>query len=323
MSGEGESSAGAEERSASADGPAPAPTHLSEHLAGVEAVLLDIDHTLVDTASAFARALGRSLIPMLRARHGASTRARGSELASGSDDHATGSDDHATGSDDHATGVDDRAACIDDRAIIARWSADPGDHYRSYTRGEVPYAVQRHARIDEIAHWLGLASFSDTEYEAFARAFDADLIPACTAFEDARPAVLALREAGVAVGAVSNASRSLQERKLESAGLADVVPLLVTVETFGVGKPDPRVFREGARLLDVDPARAAYVGDEPDVDAQAAALAGLRGVLLRRPGDERCLGHREPGVDQRRYCEVGDLTGVAAAIALPTGTRTG
>ncbi|UQN30295.1 HAD family hydrolase [Brachybacterium kimchii] len=320
---DGVSPVGAGERDASTDGPTPAPAHLAERLAGVDAVLLDIDHTLVDTAAAFARALGRSLIPMLRTRHRASMQAGSSELASGSDDHATGTGDRATGVDEQATGADGRAAGVDDGAIIARWSADPGDHYRSYTRGEVPYAVQRHARIDEIAHWLGLASFSDTEYEAFARAFDAEFIPACTAFEDARPAVLALHEAGVSVGAVSNASRFLQERKLESAGLADVVPLLVTVETFGVGKPDPRVFREGARLLGVDPARAAYVGDEPDVDAQAAALAGLRGVLLRRPTDERSLGHREPRPDQRRYCEVGDLTRVAAAIALPTGTRTG
>ncbi|MBK0330278.1 HAD family hydrolase [Brachybacterium sp. MASK1Z-5] len=313
---DGEGSVSEAGRSSSSDGPACRPAELAEHLAGVEAVLLDIDHTLVDTASAFARALGRSLIPMLRERRGGSTQAGSEELASSPDDRVRSADGQATG-------ADERAAGVDDREIIARWSADPGDHYRSYTRGEVPYAVQRHARIDEIAQWLGLAAFTDAEYEVFARAFDAEFAPACAAFEDARPAVLALREAGVAVGAVSNASRSLQERKLECAGLADVVPLLVTVETFGVGKPDPRVFREGARLLGADPAATAYVGDEPDVDAQAAALAGLRGVLLRRPGDERSLERREPASDQCRYCEVGDLTGVAAAIALPTGTGTG
>lgn len=282
----------------SASGDAQA-ARLSAHLAGVEAVLLDIDHTLVDTAAAFAAALRSSLIPMLRAR----TQAR----ASGEPSSTSGRG----------------ASSADERAIIARWSADPGDHYRSYTRGEVPYDVQRHARVDDIARWLGLSAFTGAEYEEFARAFDAAFVPSCAAFDDARPAALALRDAGVAVGAVSNASRSLQERKLEAAGLADVVPLLVTVETFGVGKPDPRVFREGARLLGADPARTAYVGDEPDVDAQAAALAGLRGVLLRRPTDERSFEHREIAADQRRYCEVGDLTGAAAAIALPTGVRTG
>lgn len=280
---------------------------LAAHLAGVEAVLLDIDHTLVDTAAAFTAALRSSLIPMLRAR----TQAR----VSGEPSCTSGRG---------ASSTSGRGApSADERAIIARWSADPGDHYRSYTRGEVPYDVQRHARVDDIARWLGLAAFTDAEYEEFARAFDAAFVPSCAAFDDARPAVLALRDAGVAVGAVSNASRSLQERKLEAAGLADVVPLLVTVETFGVGKPDPRVFREGARLLGADPAHTAYVGDEPDVDAQAAALAGLRGVLLRRPTDERSLEHREIAPDQRRYCEVGDLTGAAAAIALPTGVRTG
>jgi putative hydrolase of the HAD superfamily len=63
--------------------------------------------------------------------------------------------------------------------------------------------------------------------------------------------------------------------------------MLVGVDTIGVGKPDARVFLEACRLLGTEPARTAYVGDELDVDARAAASAGLRGVWLDRPGPRR------------------------------------
>jgi putative hydrolase of the HAD superfamily len=89
------------------------------------------------------------------------------------------------------------------------------------------------------------------------------------------------------VGVVTNAATELQERKLRSAGLAEWLPVLVGVDTFGFGKPDPRVFLAGTSKLGTDPARTAYVGDEPTVDALGAHEAGLVGVWLDRPGARR------------------------------------
>ncbi len=59
------------------------------------------------------------------------------------------------------------------------------------------------------------------------------------------------------------------------------------MDTFGVGKPDRRVFTEACRLLGTAPARTVYVGDELEVDALGARSAGLRGVWLDRPGARR------------------------------------
>jgi putative hydrolase of the HAD superfamily len=63
--------------------------------------------------------------------------------------------------------------------------------------------------------------------------------------------------------------------------------MLVGVDTLGYGKPHPDVFTEACRRLGTDPARTAYVGDELDVDAQAARAAGLVGIWLDRPGSRR------------------------------------
>jgi len=67
--------------------------------------------------------------------------------------------------------------------------------------------------------------------------------------------------------------------------------MLVGVDTLGVGKPDPAVFLEAARRLGTDPARTVYVGDELDIDAAAAAAAGLVGIWLDRPGGRRVHVH--------------------------------
>lgn len=50
--------------------------------------------------------------------------------------------------------------------------------------------------------------------------------------------------------------------------------------SIGVLKPDPAGLREVLRRLGTAAERAVYVGDRPDVDAAAAALAGCRGALI-------------------------------------------
>ena len=128
---------------------------------------------------------------------------------------------------------------------------------------------------------------------------------------------------GIAVGALSNASVDYQSLKLERVGLADLVPMLVGVDTLGFGKPDPRVFIEACRLLGTDPARTAYVGDELDVDAVAARAAGLVGVWLDRPGPRR-VPVSEHDVSASGVVVIRGLGELADALALePVGPPSG
>mgnify|MGYP001216070842 CR=1 FL=1 len=226
------------------------------HLAGstasdrvpVRAVLLDVDDTLVDTASAFAAAIevvAGEYLPHVPAQ--------------------------------------------EYDQVLALWRADAQGHYRRFTRGEITHTEQRRARAAELHEAYGgpplledddLFARWDARYsEAFAAAW--------RAFDDAHECVHEVASRGLAIGALTNARRSIQQDKLHRCGLADQVPLLVTLDTFGVGKPDRRVFLEACRLLGTDPAETLYVGDELDLDARAAQAAGLRGVWLDRPGRRR------------------------------------
>ena len=177
--------------------------------------------------------------------------------------------------------------------VVATWRADAGGHYRAYTRGEVGYLEQRMLRANELHARFGGVVLDDAGYAEWNATFEDEFARAWAAHPDAVTVIDALIGAGIAVGALTNAAVAYQTAKMGRAGL-DHVPVLVGVDTFGVGKPDPRVFLEACRLLGPDPVRTAYVGDELDVDARAAVEVGLVGVWVDRPGGRR---HEIPEVD--------------------------
>lgn len=202
--------------------------------------------------------------------------------------------------------------------VVATWRADVSGHYRAYTRGEVGYLEQRMLRANELHARFGGAELDDARYAEWNATFEDEFARAWSAHPDAATVIDALIGSGIAVGALTNAAVAYQTAKMGRAGL-DHVPVLVGVDTFGVGKPDPRVFLEACRLLGTDPTRTAYVGDELDVDARAAVEVGLIGVWVDRPGGRR---HAIPVEDVAAARDVGvlvvsSLSEVPGALGLP------
>ena len=170
--------------------------------------------------------------------------------------------------------------------MLTAWRADVGGHYRAYTRGEVGYLEQRMARANALHAEFGGVELDDAGYAEWNAVFEAGFAQAWSAHPDAADVVERLLAAGLAVGTLTNAAVAYQTRKMTRAGLGHL-PVLVGVDTLGVGKPDPRVFAEACRRLGTEPGRTAYVGDELDIDARAAVEAGLLGVWIDRPGGRR------------------------------------
>ena len=187
--------------------------------------------------------------------------------------------------------------------VLAHWRADANGYYRRYTRGAMGYRAQRMARANDLHDAFGGPALDEAAFEEWDAVFEQGFREAWVAHDDAAHVVRELLEAGVAVGALSNASVAYQNLKLERVGLADSVPMLVGVDTLGFGKPDARVFHEACARLGTDPARTAYVGDELDIDAVAACEAGLVGVWLDRS-------------TTRRPTKVGDLVVTAGVVVV-------
>ena len=102
-----------------------------------------------------------------------------------------------------------------------------------------------------------------------------------TLYEDALPALAALREHGVKIGLISNGSRDLDEFVAHHGLDADCV---VGSRAFGRTKPHPEIFLHALALLDVRPEEAAMIGDSYEDDIEGARALGMKAFLLDRDG---------------------------------------
>lgn len=90
------------------------------------------------------------------------------------------------------------------------------------------------------------------------------------------PAMLAeLSRRGFRLAVISNVlSRGQVPLNLANYGIAHYFDPIVASSVFGWRKPDPRIFLEATRLLNLPPAACAYVGDTVSRDVVGARRAG-------------------------------------------------
>jgi putative hydrolase of the HAD superfamily len=198
-------------------------------------------------------------------------------------------------------------------AALLHWVRDPGGHFRAYTRGEIDFASQRRRRAAALHAAFGGPVLDASASARWDATYEAAFRAAWRACPDALPLLDTLAAASLPVAAVTNMLADYQRRKLAAVGLLDRLRAVVGIDAVGVGKPDPRMFRQACGRLGVAPGEAAHVGDELDVDARGARDAGLLGIWLDRHRTGRTPGD---------VPVVRSLDEVPAAIGLePAGAR--
>lgn len=100
-------------------------------------------------------------------------------------------------------------------------------------------------------------------------------------FDDAVPALNALREAGLKLGVVSNMGRELASI-LEHLGLAAHLDSWMSSEEAGVAKPHAAIFKAALDQAGVRADAALFVGDSYESDVLGAQDAGMPAALLLR-----------------------------------------
>jgi HAD superfamily hydrolase (TIGR01549 family) len=91
------------------------------------------------------------------------------------------------------------------------------------------------------------------------------------------------------LGIITNNHTAEQEEKLEVLGLGHWFDFMVTSESSGLSKPDPRIFRLALERAEVAAAEAVMVGDNWSSDIEGALAAGIPPVWLNRWGEGRAL----------------------------------
>lgn len=102
-------------------------------------------------------------------------------------------------------------------------------------------------------------------------------------FDDALPALHAVRARGAGVAVISNTDRNLGAL-CDELGLAAHLDALICSCDVGCEKPAPAIFHAALERLAVPPQRALHIGDQYHSDVVGARRVGMRAVLLDRLG---------------------------------------
>ncbi len=79
---------------------------------------------------------------------------------------------------------------------------------------------------------------------------------------------------------VTNGRSKVQREKIDHFGLAPYFDCIVVEEEFGVGKPNPRVFRHALTSIGADPLEAWMVGDNLAFDVAGAQHLGIHDIWM-------------------------------------------
>ena len=105
----------------------------------------------------------------------------------------------------------------------------------------------------------------------------------CSLFPEVKSVLLRLKQMGLKVGLLTNASEEEISIILGKANLdLNIFDIIVGTDTVIKVKPDPNFFRFVLKKLKVKPEEAIYVGDELEADYKGAKNVGMHALLIDR-----------------------------------------
>lgn len=116
-----------------------------------------------------------------------------------------------------------------------------------------------------------------------ARLHSFDYLSLIRPFPDARPALEAARQRGLATAVLSNFSLASIDASLQAADLDDLVDVAHAATVIGAAKPAPAAYLSVTERLGVEPARCLFFDDEAPCVAGAQSV-GMHAYLVDRQG---------------------------------------
>ena len=107
--------------------------------------------------------------------------------------------------------------------------------------------------------------------------------------------LMEVKRRGYILGAITNGVSSLQNLKLDTAGIRELFDVVVVSGDIGIYKPDRRIFDEAVRRAGVRNEESLFVGDHPVNDVEGALGADMQ-VIRMNYGDFKGEGLKKAGV---------------------------
>jgi len=162
-----------------------------------------------------------------------------------------------------------------------------------------------HVTGESLDHAMAAFAISDPSLRA--RLMEAWLAP--KAYAEVPVVLGRLREAGMKVAILSNGSPSMLTAGINGTGLTRLVDAVLSVESVGVFKPHPSVYKLATDSLGVEPKQVCFVSGN-GWDVAGAAAFGFNVAWVNRAGAPRDVLPAGPDA------EVPDLTGLLGLLGV-------
>ncbi|MEB2346901.1 MAG: HAD-IA family hydrolase [Deltaproteobacteria bacterium] len=182
-------------------------------------------------------------------------------------------------------------------AAASDWYWSDDERHRT---GRLDMPGSRRAVIGRVLDVLGRPDprLADDVSALYTALRDASYAP----FPGALEALARLRACAPALGLVTNGAADAQRAKIERWDLARYFDVIAIEGEVGAGKPDPRHFGHALGALGADPAATLMAGDNYHCDVLGALALGLHAVWIDREGRVAppVAGAAPPGTGSRR-----------------------
>jgi len=138
--------------------------------------------------------------------------------------------------------------------------------FAAVTRASLDWALARHGIAD--------AALARDLEDAYRR---------LSAYPDAVATLFRLRQLGLPCAILSNGEPAMLDAAVAAAGLAERLDAVLSIESVGIYKPDPRVYALAASHFATTPGRIAFVSSNA-WDAFGARAFGCRVFWINRAG---------------------------------------
>lgn len=167
------------------------------------------------------------------------------------------------------------------RAFGERYCFDPQQFFERYARGEIEFLQMRRLRFEETREHHALADVGE-RFSTFEVDYWSAFEKSQALFDDTLHLLDAADEAGLPMALVTNSSQLLADMKVRTSGLRARFVSILTTDTYGIGKPDRRLFDHAMRDLDTPAAEILSVGDHLGRDITPAVRLGMQAAWLVR-----------------------------------------
>ncbi len=168
-------------------------------------------------------------------------------------------------------------------STVAAYQRINHDLWAAYRRGEITQPALARERFRRLLREIGgdprrARRLGETYLDRLSAR--GDRLPGCRV-------VLKRLRSRYRLGVVTNGIDRVQRSRLAASGIAPFFDAVVTSQSCGFAKPDPRILQVALDEMGVLPRHAVYVGDDPATDGAAARAAGVRFVWMDRGADPR------------------------------------